>query len=336
MTKRIAVLSLGAILSLAAVAQSTPGAESNNSNQEAPALNAPGMSPKASQSPKPEPKQTAPATNAPSENNTGATPAQPTTVMLPDTGEAQPSADPLLQSKPLPEKPMSLIGGTVAKVDRIRNRVQVQPFGTKRKIEIRFDDRSHIYRDGRETTLLGIKQGDRIYADTLLYDRHIFAQNLRIITGQSPAESRGQVSRTDGNRVTITDGLTGQAITFDVSPQTQVDRRGSKSTLADLKPGSLVDVQFVPGGAAKKVSVLAVPGEEFIFSGRITDLNLSTGVLAVDNESDQKNYELHFNPATLRDQNGIRIGTEISARAKFNGRSYDASQIAPMTASAEE
>src|SRR5512142_1235305 len=71
-----------------------------------------------------------------------------------------PAKDPLFDVPPLPEGKVSLVGGTVAKVDRVRNKLAVNVFGGG-KMEISFDERSHIYRDGVETTQLGIRKGDR-------------------------------------------------------------------------------------------------------------------------------------------------------------------------------
>ncbi len=79
--------------------------------------------------------------------------------------------DPLLDTPPLPKGKPTLIGGTATKVDRVRNRVTVEPFGAKNKTPIFIDERSHIYRNGVETTVMGIKKGDRVYFDTMLDGR---------------------------------------------------------------------------------------------------------------------------------------------------------------------
>ena len=254
--------------------------------------------------------------------------------MIPQ-GTALPSADPVLEPKELPKKDMSLIGGTALKVDKIRNRVEVQPFGGGKRWDLRFDDRSHIYRDGRETTVMGINKGDRIYADTMVVDGHVFARNLRVVTTSAPAESRGQVTAYDARtgRVDIRDSLTGQPVTFFVTNQTAMNKRGTAASPQDLKPGALLDVMFAPGrhgGTADQISILAAPGEDFIFAGKVTNLDLSRGVLNVDNESDGKNYEVRFAPANLDDPNALRVGKDITARAQFDGKQYHANQVTVM------
>ena len=81
------------------------------------------------------------------------------------------------------------------------------------------------------------------------------------------------------------------------------------------------------GGTADQISILAMPGEEFIFAGRVTSLDLSHGLLSLDNDTDEKNYELRFTPANIEDRDALRVGSEITARAQFDGRSYFANQV---------
>ena len=92
---------------------------------------------------------------------------EPRTVI--NSGSADPNANnPFLEPPPLPKTKPTLIGGTAARVDHVRNLLTIQPFGGGQKIKVFIDERSHIYRDGGETTVLGIRKGDRVYADTML------------------------------------------------------------------------------------------------------------------------------------------------------------------------
>ena len=67
--------------------------------------------------------------------------------------------DPLLETPPLPKGKPTLIGGTATHVDHVRNRLTIQPFGGGPKVKLIVDERSHIYRNGAETTVLGIQKG---------------------------------------------------------------------------------------------------------------------------------------------------------------------------------
>lgn len=348
---RLLPLALASLVSLAALAQQH-GPEGTNNNQNSPIVNTPATSPTNAQK-----GSTPDINNVPSAGKSPAAPAsgsaasgvpgdaigqsaQPTTELVP-AGKDLPSADPVLERKGLPRENMSLIGGRVVKVDRIRNRVDIQPFGGGKKFDVRFDERSHIYRDGRETTMMSIAKGDRIYADTMLVEGHVFARNLRVETKSGPAESRGQVISYNARsgRVEMRDTLTGQVVSFFVTQQTAMNKRGNPASPADLRAGTLLDVMFAPGahgGKANQVSIMAVPGEVFIFAGRVTNLDLSRGVLNVDNENDQKNYEMHFNPAALEDRDALRVGREIEARARFDGQIYRANQVTVIKANAEQ
>jgi hypothetical protein len=111
--------------------------------------------------------------------------AKPQTEMLP--ASANPGMDPILDPGPLPDKQLTLIGGLVKRIDAIRNRMVVQPFGGGKEAAIWFDDRSHIYRNGAAVTVDGIHRGDRVYADTMQLNSRVFARTIRIETASSPA-----------------------------------------------------------------------------------------------------------------------------------------------------
>jgi hypothetical protein len=333
---RLVLLALVGFVAVSALAQQ-PGSESTDAGR----TSAPRVTPPVTNSlPATKPSLVAAPEGATAPTNVGNQAPQPATEIIPE-GKDLPSADPVLERKELPKSKMSLIGGRVTKVDRIRDRVNIQPFGGGKKLDVRFDERSHIYRNGRETTMMGINKGDRIYADTMLVEGHIFAKNLRVVTKSRPAESRGQLTsyNAETGRVGMRDTLTGQEVVFFVSKQTAMNKRGAPASLEDLKPGALLEAMIVPGahgGAAKQVTILAVPGEHFIFAGQVTNLDLSRGVLNVNNDNDQKNYEVHFSPAGLEDRDALRVGKEIEARVMFDGQTYRAKQVTVIKTNAEQ
>jgi hypothetical protein len=80
-----------------------------------------------------------------------------------------------------------------------------------------------------------------------------------------------------------------------------------------------------------------VPGESFIFAGRVTHLDVSQGRVAIDNESDEKNYTVYFDPASVEDREHLTLGSQVTARATFDGRNYHAQQLTLMSgASAQQ
>ena len=249
--------------------------------------------------------------------------------------------DPYLDVPPMPSGPVSMVGGVVKNVDHIRNHMTLTPFGAK-PMKITFDERTHIYRDGIETTNLGIHKGDRAYVDTQLDNGHIFARNVHVVTDTEPADARGQIveyNHRNGN-ITIRDELSSQPVSFRVDSSTQVRAQSARGSAGDLVPGALVAIRFAPGtsnrGIAKEVAVLAKPGTSFKFYGQLTHLDVSNGVMVIRNVADGKAYEINFNPDTTPERSMLRVGGTVAVDAQFNGRGYEATHIQITQTSAKE
>ena len=110
-------------------------------------------------------------------------PPQPVTKTLGGGGLVDPNdvAD-LLAPKPLQPSKLSLIGGTVKSIDQIRDNMTVQVYDSG-TMHLKFDQRTHFYRDGKETTQLTVKKGDRVYLDTQLFEGKVFAKNVHVESG---------------------------------------------------------------------------------------------------------------------------------------------------------
>lgn len=257
-------------------------------------------------------------------------PAGPHTVMSRDSDI--PVDDSFLNPGPLPKNKVTLIGGTAKKVDAVRNRVLIRPFGGGHEVVVTFDDRTLIYRDGRATTILGIHRGDRLYADTMVLGPKVFARALRVETTVGPAEAHGQVVHFDPRKhiVEMRDSLTSQLVTFTVDEHTALYAKDEVANMGDFIPGTLLDVIFAGGGKAgmaQDVKILAIPGTEYVFAGHITNVDLRRGALAIDNDSDGKNYEVLFDPALVRDRALLQVGAGIAVNARFEGSGYKAKSI---------
>lgn len=270
--------------------------------------------------------QAAPATNTP-QPQLSTSPSAPQTEGEPNPG------DPLLDTPKLPEGKVTLVGGTVLKIDQIRNRFVVEPFGGGEKLKMSFDERTRIFRDGTETTQMAIHKGDRVYVDTMLDSGSIFARNIRVQSQAGPADAGGQVESFDraSGVLRLRDQLSSEPITFRVDSGTTVKRDGQNASLDQVKSGSLVTLRFAPGGRArgvvKEISILAVPGTSFTFVGRVTHLDLRSRTLAVENQSDGKTYELTFDPAKTSEQNSLLVGSEVTVVTTFTGTGYQAESI---------
>jgi hypothetical protein len=274
----------------------------------------------------------------PAENSAAPTPVEakpavktPHTEMIEPPSSGPQSADPLLQPPPLPENKSTLVGGIVKKIDGVSNRVVIAPFGSSKTMSVQFDERSHIYRDGHETTMLGIKKGDRIYADTMLVGPKVFARNLRVVTTMTPAEASGQIVAYDpvAQTVRLVDKLTNTPVVFHIAKDTELRSNTGQATASDIRAGTLVSVVFAPGhngGVARQISILAVPGTKYIFAGRITNFDIHSGIVDVDNQSDGRNYELHF-PPDMENRGELRVGAQVAVNATFDGHTYTTRQV---------
>jgi len=264
-----------------------------------------------------------------------AAPTQPVTTSEYPTGSDDNPYDPILEPPPLPKGKATLIGGIATSVDHVRNRITIQPFGKGQKIKVVVDERSHIYRNGTPTTVLGIHKGDRVYVDTLLdrNDDKILAKNVRVVTDTGLADVRGQVIAINPGRdtVTVRDMLSEKPVTFSVSSGTSYGSTKGMASAGDLQPGALIDVQFSPRRTdrdiARAITIVAKPGDNYIFSGVVTNLDMRTDSLFVDNKSDDQSYEVHFTPADVADLQQLKVGSEVTARAVFDGKQYKASNI---------
>ena len=240
--------------------------------------------------------------------------------------------DPLFDLPPLPnDRRVSLIGGRVLKLDQIRDRIAIQPFGGN-KTEVAFDVRTQVYRDGASIAIKDLRPGDRVYADTLLDNGRVFARSIRVVTKAPEAErARGQIVSYDvaNGRLIMRDELLTELVTLHLTKDTAIRKGQESGSTADLTPGTLVSATFVPGGQGlvQELSVWAVPGTSFVFSGMVKRLNLATHLLVVANESDGKSYEIDYDPARVAGNKDLREGSEVSVNAIFDGQRYIAHSL---------
>ncbi len=251
--------------------------------------------------------------------------------------------DPILDPPPIPDGKTTLVGGVVSSVDHIRNHMTLAVFGGGRW-KVGFDERTHIFRNGAETTQLAIKKGERISVDTMLDKSHheVFARNIRLGVAATPADADGQIIEVDPQRRTLLlrDQINSSPVHFSVSNDTRIIHGTRPASLSDVTPGSLVHVQFSPDrpnrGLAREITIIAAPGSAFTFVGKVTFLDMHRGLLALQNVTDDKNYEIHFSPATIGSEirDGLAVGTGVRIVATFEGPKYTAQTIA-LTKSAE-
>ena len=277
------------------------------------------------------PPSQSPAASANASGDKAAIDENPVTVKTTSDSQTKKPVDndPLFGVPPLPPGKTSLVGGTVAKIDGVHNRLGVKVFGHGGRWDVVFDERTHFYRDGSETTFEHVKKGDRVYVDTMLDGHQILARNVRVVTKLGASDARGQVTAFNGGVMTVHDDLSAKAVQFRVGSETQVKGPSTNASINDIQAGSLVAVQFAPGldggGVARKITILAAPGQSVTFAGKVMHLDLRNNQLAIENETDSKTYEVALEKNSL--PSDLMVGSQVTVAAVFDGRQYKANSI---------
>lgn len=258
----------------------------------------------------------------------------------PSTPDAPAETDPDTVAEPptlLPEIPpvsrtnATLVGGTVERLDRVRDQITVRVFGGGR-MSVLFDPRTRIYRGGAEATIADLHDGERVSIDTILDGSTVFARSIRLKTTQAQGETQGTVLnfRSDRNELTIRDAISPTPVRVRIDSTTRYLQGGRAVSAGTLTAGSLVAIQFNSEGngrdVAREVSILALPGTQYIFAGQVANLDLRTGLLVLSSSTDGKTYEIYIDPAVVPDDN-LRIGAVVTVVTNFEGSRYVARNV---------
>ncbi|MGB7191607.1 MAG: hypothetical protein WBD10_15840 [Acidobacteriaceae bacterium] len=238
---------------------------------------------------------------------------------------------------PLPQGNPTVIGGVIRSVDSVRDQIKLTVFGGK-SMNILFDPRTRIYRDGKRVSLRDMRPDDHASVETVLDGTEIFAMSVHMLSQAPQGECQGQVVDYDPSKgeLTVSTALSQEPIKLVVPPSARVFRKGqskyvaARSSAPALVSGDLVSVTFTSGGdgrgVANEVAILASPGSAFVFSGNIAVLDLHSGLLVLRDASDKTTYRLHFNPLMFP-MTKFHEGDHVRVTAKFDGSRYEASSI---------
>ena len=287
-----------------------------------------GIQPEASQ-----PDALKPANNTSIVADPATTGVQPAIEPIkPDTAKAEDASimvDPaslLPDLPPLPRANATLVGGTLERLDRVRDQLTVRVFGGG-QVKALFDPRTHVYRGTKEVTIADLHQGERVYLDTILDGTNVFARNIRLKAEAAVGESQGVVLgyRPNQNDLTIRDGLSPAPVQVRLSPSTKFLQGGGQVAASALVPGSLVAVTFDSQGngpdVAREISILALPGTRYIFSGEVVHLDLRRGLLVLNSSTDHKTYEVYLDPSSTPADN-LQPGAIVTAVTNFENSRY--------------
>ena len=232
---------------------------------------------------------------------------------------------------PLSKGPLSLIGGTVVKVDPIRDRVLLRAFGG-RDITVDFDVRTKILREEAPVSTRELRPGARIYADTSLVNGRVFAKTIRISAGAATGEANGQVTAYDpeGQKLKIRNAVAAEPLEVRITPETKIRSGDRKVESSQLTVGTLLHVSFHArehANLATQIDIQAQPGGTFTFVGKMTFVDLRAGYVAVADQSGTNSYEVAVDHLAPNVKRTLKEGDDVVVHAKFDGQKYQAQSI---------
>lgn len=252
-------------------------------------------------------------------------------VESPATAIAVDPASLLPDLPPVPKNKATMIGGTIHRLDRVRDQVTLNIFGGGHTTVL-FDPRTKVYRGTKEVSIADLHEGERAYLDTILDGSTVFARAIRLAATKASGESQGVVLkyRADRGELTVRDGISPTPIRVFVNGSTKIVEGGRSLQASTLQEGSLVSVTFSPEGTdhdvASEIAILAAPGSRFTFSGQVLHLDLRSGLIVLKSSIDQKTYEIYLDPSSLADDN-LHTGADVTVVANYQNSRYVARNI---------
>jgi hypothetical protein len=239
-----------------------------------------------------------------------------------------------------PKGTSTIFGGEIKNIDPVRDELTLQVYG-ERPMKILFDERTQVYLDGKKIPLHELAREDHASVETTLDGSRIFAVSIHELSGAPEGEYSGKVVSYDPGSGELTLAANGSrdSLKVRVAHEASFTREGQSAFTAmrsgpwDLRSGSLIAIDFGSDNegraVADKITVYAVPGAAFAFSGEITSLNVGMGKMVLVDPRDQKSYEVSFDCARTPAGRELRLGERVSVRAEYDGNRYMASEITP-------
>lgn len=238
-----------------------------------------------------------------------------------------------------PQGKSTIFGGAIRNFDPVRDRFTLDVAG-QRPMRILFDERTQIFRNGTKVPLRNLGPEDHASVETTLDGADVFAVSIHILSQAPEGQYEGKVISYDpqSGGLSIRASSSHDLFKVFVSTQTQFARFGQQqftsvqSGPSDLAPGSLVSIEFqsqkLGHAVASTITVLAVPGSTFSFSGNLVSFDLPSGSLELMDPNDEKDYRILFNPSAFPASHSLHPGDHVRVTAEYNGNGFVARELA--------
>jgi hypothetical protein len=259
----------------------------------------------------------------------------PTPQLAMDTERASVNAPPLPAA---PQGKSTIIGGSIQKLDTVRDRFQLKAFG-QRPMTVLFDERTKVYLDGKKIPLRDLRSDSVASIQTVLDGTNVFAIGIHMLSRAPEGEYQGQVLRysADTGELTVSAVSSRDPVKLVVPMNTPITRVGqgdlpSHPGSSDLARGTLISLTFEPNkegqGVVSRIEILATPGSAFVFSGSLSSVDMHTGQLILIDPRDERRYQIVFDPSKLPESQALHEGDNVRVAATFDGSRYVARSIA--------
>lgn len=238
----------------------------------------------------------------------------------------------------LPRGNTTIFGGAIRNLDPVRDQFTLNVLG-QRPMRILFDERTQVFRDGAKIRLRDLGPEEHASVETTLDGDKVFAVSIHILSQSPEGQYEGRVVSYNPSTcvLSIDASASREPFKVSISANTQFSRTGQHdftsiaSGPGDLAPGSLVSISFRSHGlgqaVATTITVLAVPGSSFSFSGNVSSIDLHSGLLVLVDPSSQQSYQISFGSALFSQSRNLHPGDHVMVTAIYNGTGFVASTI---------
>ena len=261
---------------------------------------------------------------------------------IPDSQMASGSENASVKLPALPAAPQgksTIMGGEIQNVDPVRDQFRLKAFG-QRPMTILFDERTQVYRDGKQMPLRDLRSNDHASVQTVLDGTSVFALSIHLLSRSPEGECQGQVLsyNSDTKELAVSAARSHEVIKLVVPVGTPIVRVGQgelsavHSGSSDLVKGALISLTFDSDrkgrGVASRIAILATPGSVFSFIGNLSSLDMHSGLLILIDPRDEKSYQISFDSSKLPTSQALHEGDNVRVTATFDGSRYVAGAIA--------